>query len=770
MNTDEIYHILRKRLFQDLPEEKEIWEVTRAYAQTVRDAKQMDITSASPEKFAQHLKESYPFHFAIRDLYARFRENPGFQQTRGLIRLMRVLVSRLFDPQAGKAEQLALIHAHDLDLNDRETLAEISLINPTLENAISHDIASGGQAIAEIMDANLGGTDAQDVCKLLLVASLANVPNAIVGLSVSEVISFLCAPGRDVSKLPRDILGTLSTKAWYLHANREGLLYFKNVQNLVAKLKTTAESYNRESSLQELRSFLGAIFAPVLKDCYQEVLALPPVDDIHITPERVSLVICEPCPGGGVHPDLHKFYEDLDYKNRILFLTGTRNILEALLETAAELKAITHILAEMDTEKLLANDPQRLAASEMRDKITLRLLSATRETFTTLVYPHGDQLMSADFLMQFRDNNYNGEKQIRDTLKAKQKFTEDITSDTFRKKCEQRLLTQKVMPWSEVKKRAAMTPVWQWHRMDALDLLKHELVHKDQWRENGNYVEKPPFPKPHTDVRIQELHRDDDTGEVTLRLTPVSGDTVHYEVGAQATPASAKVSDPKQFRTSELVASFLCLDSKGEYDTGAVVPWQNRITIKSRTYQSGTDKMVELRTAPTAPLRYTTDGSDPKLCGATYDGPFVVPPGTLVVLAVAEKHGIVSECHRLNINWDDGGSEPIKVDQPAIWKREHAPKTTQETYAFLGRLHKYQVSVPGPRVDIAGQHWLELTCDDRLALNAEQLEGVINHLRGLLCEGQVALEARALHFPTDQQLLDWVADVRTELQPEEVEQ
>jgi hypothetical protein len=32
------------------------------------------------------------------------------------------------------------------------------------------------------------------------------------------------------------------------------------------------------------------------------------------------------------------------------------------------------------------------------------------------------------------------------------------------------------------------------------------------------------------------------------------------------------------------------------------------------------------------------------------------------------------------------------------------------------------------------------------------------------------VEARALHFPTGQQLLDWVADVRTELQPEEVEQ
>ena len=39
--------------------------------------------------------------------------------------------------------------------------------------------------------------------------------------------------------------------------------------------------------------------------------------------------------------------------------------------------------------------------------------------------------------------------------------------------------------------------------MDALDLLKNELVHKDQWRENGNYVEKPPFLQPQTDVRVQ---------------------------------------------------------------------------------------------------------------------------------------------------------------------------------------------------------------------------------------------------------------------------
>ena len=38
----------------------------------------------------------------------------------------------------------------------------------------------------------------------------------------------------------------------------------------------------------------------------------------------------------------------------------------------------------------------------------------------------GDDLLTADFLMQFTDNDYNGEKQIRQALKAPQKFTSTL--------------------------------------------------------------------------------------------------------------------------------------------------------------------------------------------------------------------------------------------------------------------------------------------------------------------------------------------------------
>lgn len=131
---------------------------------------------------------------------------------------------------------------------------------------------------------------------------------------------------------------------------------------------------------------------------------------------------------------------------------------------------------------------------------------------------------------------------------------------------------------------------------------------KDQWREEGGYVDKGPFPQPTTDVRVAELSRDDDTGAVTLRLSAVHGDAIHYEVGGPATAASARVDDPQRFVTRELAVHFLCVDSTGTHGTGEQTAWRNRVTVKSRQYDGG--PMVELRAAPPVPIRYTTDGAN----------------------------------------------------------------------------------------------------------------------------------------------------------------
>ena len=77
---------------------------------------------------------------------------------------------------------------------------------------------------------------------------------------------------------------------------------------------------------------------------------------------------------------------------------------------------------------------------------------------------------------------------MRDALAGKQKYTTDVAGETFRRKVEARLFTQQSIPWAEVKRRAATSPVWQWHRVDALDRLKADCLHRDLWRDEGSYV------------------------------------------------------------------------------------------------------------------------------------------------------------------------------------------------------------------------------------------------------------------------------------------
>ena len=492
---------------------------------------------------------------------------------------MRIIAARMWS--SGAAKESYLLAAHDIDLNDSETRTELSQINNTLENAIAHDIAAEGSAISENMDENLKNTDASDACKLLLMASLANVPNAVLGLSIPELVAHLCEPGRDLSRLKSDVLEKLSTAAWYLHSSRDGKLFFKNVQNLIAKLEGLVKTYQDEQALKELRERLTGLFKPTNGWCYQTVQVLPGVDEIELDQDKITLVVTEPSGGSELRQELKAFYEDATWKNRLAYLTGTKNTYGSLIEVGKRMKAIKHIMDELKADKVPDNDPQMIQANDLGDRTQANFHSAVRETFTTLWYPTDSGLTSADFTMKFEGNKYTGEGQVKEVLSEKMKFTDEISGDTFRKKCEQRLFTQQSMPWNEVKRRAATTTKWQWHRMDGLDALRADCIHKSIWREEGGFVDKGPFPQPKTSVTVVEQTRDDDTGKVALRITPTHGDTIYWEVGGTASTSSAKL-DGNTLETEELRASFLAVDSKGLHDTGDAVTWCNRVTIKHK--------------------------------------------------------------------------------------------------------------------------------------------------------------------------------------------
>ena len=53
--------------------------------------------------------------------------------------------------------------------------------------------------------------------------------------------------------LQNEVIARLATAAWYLHSTNDGRLHLRNVQNLIARVTTTASAYLRDQASRELQ-------------------------------------------------------------------------------------------------------------------------------------------------------------------------------------------------------------------------------------------------------------------------------------------------------------------------------------------------------------------------------------------------------------------------------------------------------------------------------------------------------------------------------------
>src|SRR5699024_2121237 len=288
-NTDDLYNILRTRLFEEVGTDEDVFEIIEGYKKNINEARQMRYTSFTADEIARGIQISYPFHPSMRDLFARFKEKPGFQQTRCYIRLTRLMVKDLFTGDL-RAKNKYLVNAYDMDLNNGELITTVKGIKESISNGVSHDIADDGNSVAENMDSSRGNTDIQDLSKLILVSSLGNVSNAIIGLSMQELIGYMVEPGRDITGLKQG-LEEYSTKAWYLYKDKANRLYFKNIKNVNAELIDAINTYSYDFGKQAIKSFLVEKFTPKQKDCYQVVNVFPSISDIELERDKVTLIL-----------------------------------------------------------------------------------------------------------------------------------------------------------------------------------------------------------------------------------------------------------------------------------------------------------------------------------------------------------------------------------------------------------------------------------------------------------------------------------------------
>ncbi len=771
-NGDELYHILRKRLFENIAPEADVQKVAAAYREALREAVKMNLTTTSPEALYARIGDAYPFHPDLRELVGKFKENDGFQQTRGVIRLMQMVVSNLW--KSDKAAGIELIHPYDLDFNLDEIASEVRTINPSLSEAIAHDVAHGGDAEVEQIDTTNGNSDASDAARLILVASLSTTPGAIHGLREYQLVDCLQRPGRDLSTFKANVLDKLATRAWYLHNSADGRLFFKNQQNLAAKLRATALSLHAETVDRMLREHLEEYFSASLRDCYQFVKVLPPPDEVQVEQEKTTLVIVRP--GGQanqlpISADWQAWWHQQQYKNRVLFLTGSRDTFQKVLDSARQTRALQSIEDELKAENTPSDDPQWRALDALRDRVGLQFTSALKEAFDQIVYPSINSALRPTGTDLAFAGNQSGEATIRKTLEGAQKFTVKIDDDSFRTRAEARLFGSaetKVVLWSDFKRAAAVNTNWPLHKISALDDLRAECLRRGLWREEGNHIRRGPFPPPVPDVSIRELSvQDDGDGHTFLKIEPLHAPSLVYETGdSTPTSASSPVPTPTRFEANAVRYRFLAYDPADLTRVSVVKEWTAKVRLKYQLHNRGDHYEVELLALPRAngiTIRYTTDGSSPTNAGfATYNGPFRVPANCRIVcaMALASAYDLNSESIRIPI--PQKGQEERTLD-PAIPARWNQPVKLDDSGAVWDVIQRLENTTDVTAYDISltaesddGQQNVEYSGALEGGYNGTTLKWVAQRLQEIVGGGSLRMTIGSLGFSTGQSLLDWL--------------
>lgn len=770
LESNEIYEILRKRLFRKLPDKNEISEIAAAYGSKLAEAAKAKTVERSAESLAEEVESTYPFHPSFKSIVALFKENEKFKQTRGLMEL----VSRLLKSVWENKDDVYLIGAQhfDLSIQDvREKLAEIS----AMRDVIAKDLwNSTDSAHAQIIDFNTGNNYAKQAGTLLLTASLSTAVNSVKGLSESEMLECLIDPVRQAG-IYRAAFEELQKNAWYLHQTQEGRHYFDHQENLTKKLQGYAAKAPQPKVDDLIRHRLNEMYKPTTKEAYEKVLPLPEMDEASaaLKTGRALLIIS---PDGKTPPGVvTKFFQNLVNKNNLLILTGDKSSIADID------KAARHVYASAKADnEIQPSHPQRKELDEKKAHYEQDFQATILAVFDKLLFPHnmkGEDVLrhKALDLTYPAGEPYSGERQVIKTLTADpiKLYTQVPENfDALKARAETLLFgAQDEVRKTDLLDKMKQTTRMPWMPVKGFDQLALEAFQRGIWEDIGNgYYTKSPKPKT-TEVIITEDSDPDDQGKVRLKVDTVNaGNTpkIYYAEDGDVSESSPKLKD-NHLVTQALRVQFLAVDPTGKNQTGDPMSWNNRLIIRNKFNK--TTRTLELFVAPKGNIKYTLDGSEARN-GNDYSDPIQLVNEEASVYVFAECNGMDAK-RTLTFAGMDDKNIPIKPDVPAVLYAS-APKrldNSSKTYKSLKFAKEKEVQFEMVTLQVGSAPKIAHLSMGEMKLSAEFIEKELIHLQSLVSlEAPVVFSFKKAHFSTGFDLEQFAKEIGIEIQQGEVEQ
>jgi predicted AAA+ superfamily ATPase len=223
---DEIYEVVRRRLFESVGAPEEHGRVADAYMQMYGQHRNEVPAEATRGTFRERLVAAYPFHPALIDaLYLRWGSHGDFQRTRGVLRLLASIVGDLWDRRHTETQSQPLIQpCHMRWTADALHAALTRLWGAAYDSVVAADVI-GGKANARLLDDERGGEYnneriAQGLAAAILLGSFGG-QGARAGYGTRDLK--LCVSRPDLNWGYTDgALLTLEERAFYLHSTSVG--------------------------------------------------------------------------------------------------------------------------------------------------------------------------------------------------------------------------------------------------------------------------------------------------------------------------------------------------------------------------------------------------------------------------------------------------------------------------------------------------------------------------------------------------------------------
>ncbi len=773
--ANEIYDILRKRLFKLLPDKAQIGDIAEAFGRKLEEAAKSKTANRGAEAIADEIVATYPFHPRLKNVIALFKENEQFKQTRGLIELVSRLLRSVWDRPAN---DIFLIGPQHFDLaiaEVRDKLTEIS----GMRDVIAKDLWDAQQsAHAQIIDLQTGKEAATQIGALLLSASLSTAVNAVKGLTREEMVECLVTPLRE----PSDFLAAfeeLEKVAWYVHHTPEGRYYFDRQENLTKLLQSLAHDAPQNQVDDLIRHRLREMFKASRKTIYEDVLPLPKLEDVadRVRRGRVLLVVS---PDSKIPPEeVQKFFEGLSQKNNLCVLTGDKTAMGSVEKTARQFFA-----AQKADGRIPKGHPQRDDLERKQQAYEQDFNSTILNLFDKVLFPiqrpgKPPQLASKALDMT-RDATkpFNGEEQIEKTLVSNPlKLYLDVEKelDAIRDKAQDLLWPESQVDarWSDVADRYAEQAGMPWLPPKGLDTLRSIACNRGLWEDLGNgYVTKQPKKK-RTSIQVIPESEPDDDGKVRLRINPQNAGPaprIHFAEDAPVSEKSTQLKD-QTYSTTALRVNFLVCDPSGQYEAGDPFTWTNKLVLRNQLSEKNGKRSVELFVVPRGSIRYTLDGSEPR-DGMTYEGPIAIGDGEVLLRAFAEAEKLETKA---DFRFTAKGKKGVQIDEVKpgrlVSRTGRKLDSRGKTFEGLKQAGEKAATFEGIVLTVGqGNQMIAVTMGE-IAVDAAFIEALLSKvLEKFTPDTPVTMTFRKAHFASGHDLKDFAGKLSIELQPGDVEQ